>query len=98
MYLMDISDEDVKYLAKLSNFSLSDDEVSSLKQDLSNILTYVKQLDEVDTEGVEPTYQVLDLQNVWQEDVVETPVVPTESLIALASQTAERQIKVPKVL
>lgn len=95
---MDISDEDVKYLAKLSNFSLSDDEVSSLKQDLSNILTYVKQLDEVDTEGVEPTYQVLDLQNVWQDDEVEVPITSTESLIALANQTAERQIKVPKVL
>ncbi len=95
---MSISDEDISYLARLSNFSVSADEAQGLKRDLNNVLEYVKQLDTVDTEGVEPTYQVLDLKNVWQEDEVETPVVATEDLIALAKDTADRQIKVPKVL
>lgn len=95
---MNISDEDVNYLAKLSNFSVSDAEVQSLKADLNNILGYVKQLDEIDTEGVEPTYQVLDLKNIWQEDEVEAEVVKPEALISLANETADRQIKVPKVL
>ena len=83
---------------KLSNFSVSDAEKADLKRDLSAILGYVQQLDEVDTDGVEPTYQVLDLQNVWQEDEVETPDVTPEQLISLAPETADRQIKVPKVL
>lgn len=95
---MNISDDDINYLAKLSNFSVSEAEKVDLKRDLSAILDYVKQLDEVDTDGVEPTYQVLDLQNVWQEDEVETAVVAPEQLINLVSETAERQIKVPKVL
>ena len=77
---------------------MSEAEKTDLKRDLSAILGYVKQLDEVDTDGVEPTYQVLDLQNVWQEDEIETPVVTPEQLINLAPETAERQIKVPKVL
>lgn len=95
---MNISDDDINYLAKLSNFSVSDVEKVDLKRDLSAILGYVQQLDEVDTDGVEPTYQVLDLQNVWQEDEVETPDVTPEQLISLAPETADRQIKVPKVL
>ncbi len=95
---MNISDDDINYLAKLSNFSVSDVEKADLKRDLSAILGYVQQLDEVDTDGVEPTYQVLDLQNVWREDEVETPDVTPEQLISLAPETADRQIKVPKVL
>lgn len=95
---MNISDDDINYLTKLSNFSVSDAEKADLKRDLSAILGYVQQLDEVDTDGVEPTYQVLDLQNVWQEDEVETPDVTPEQLISLAPETADRQIKVPKVL
>lgn len=95
---MNISDDDINYLAKLSNFSVSEAEKADLKRDLSAILGYVKQLDEVNTDGVEPTYQVLDLQNVWQEDEIEIPVVTPEQLINLAPETAERQIKVPKVL
>lgn len=95
---MNISDEDLKHLTKLSSFSVTDEEIQPLKHDLTNILAYVKQLDEVNTDGVEPTYQVLDLQNVWQEDEVEKPLTTTESLIALASETIDRQIKVPKVL
>lgn len=95
---MNISDDDINYLAKLSNFSVSETEKVNLKRDLNSVLEYVKQLDEVDTDGVEPTYQVLDLQNVWQEDEVETEVVAPEQLINLAAETADRQIKVPKVL
>lgn len=95
---MNISDEDLKHLTKLSSFSVTGEEIQPLKRDLTNILAYVKQLDEVNTDGVEPTYQVLDLQNVWQEDEVEKPLTTTESLIALASETIDRQIKVPKVL
>ena len=95
---MNISDEDVNYLARLSRIHVSPAEVQSLKRDLTNILAYVKQLDEVDTDGVEPTYQVLDLKNVWQEDEVMPAEVMPDELITMPAETADRQIKVPKVL
>lgn len=98
MYFMNISDEDVNYLAQLSRIHVSPAEVQSLKRDLTNILAYVKQLDEVDIDGVEPTYQVLDLKNVWQEDEVMPAEVMPDELITMPAEMADRQIKVPKVL
>ena len=93
-----ISRDDVLHLAQLSNLQLSDDEIESLQNDLGNILEYVKQLEELDTSGVEPTYQVTDLENVFREDEVVKSDVRREDLIALAPDQAQNQIKVPKVL
>jgi aspartyl-tRNA(Asn)/glutamyl-tRNA(Gln) amidotransferase subunit C len=93
-----ISKDDVQHLAQLSNLQLTDDEVGSLQVDLENIVGYIQQLDELDTGGVEPTYQVTDLENVWRSDVVDNYGIDKEALLALAPQTEAQQIKVPKVL
>lgn len=93
-----ISRDDVQRLAQLSSLQLKDAEAEALTVDLQNILGYVEQLSELDTDGVEPTYQVTDLQNVWRVDEVDDYGVSREALLALASDTAQNQIKVPKVL
>jgi aspartyl-tRNA(Asn)/glutamyl-tRNA(Gln) amidotransferase subunit C len=93
-----ISRDDVQHLAQLSSLHLSDDEVDSLQSDLSNILQYVQQLAELDTAGVEPTYQVTDLENVWRSDEVVDGQVSREQLLELAPEFADNQVKVPKVL
>ena len=93
-----ITTDDVLSLARLSNIQLSDTEVESLKTDLANILAYIDTLGELDTSGVEPTYQVNDLQNVFREDVIDQGVVTRENLISLAPESLDSQVKVPKVL
>lgn len=93
-----ISRDDVLHLAQLSSLQLSDDEVESLQGDLGSILEYVKQLGELDTSGVEPTYQVTDLENVWRKDTEQKHPADREKLLALAPDSAQHQIKVPKVL
>ena len=93
-----ISTDDVQYLAQLSNLQLTAEEIDSLQGDLENILGYVQQLAELDTTGVEPTYQVTDLENVWRDDSVDTYGLEREALLALAPQAEAHQIKVPKVL
>lgn len=93
-----VTRDDVLHLAQLSSLQLSDDEVDALQADLGNILGYIAQLDELDTSGVEPTYQVTDLENVWRDDVVQQHAADREKLLALAPDTADNQIKVPKVL
>jgi aspartyl-tRNA(Asn)/glutamyl-tRNA(Gln) amidotransferase subunit C len=93
-----ISKDDVQYLARLSNLQLVDDEVDALRVDIENILGYIQQLSELDTTGVEPTYQVTDLENVWREDEIDDYGVNRETLIALAPESEADQIKVPKVL
>lgn len=97
-YMTQISAEDVQHLAQLSSLQLSGDEVTALQQDIGNILSYVEQLGELDTAGVEPTYQVTDLENVWREDEVLDDKISREQLLALAPEQADHQVKVPKVL
>ena len=93
-----ISRDDVLHLAQLSKLQLSDDEVDSLATDITNILGYVEQLDELNTENVEPTYQVTGLESVWREDIVSHDDVTREGLLALAVEPKDNQVKVPKVL
>lgn len=93
-----ITIDDVRHLAQLSNLQLSEDEVADLQQDLANILSYIDQLSELDTAGVEPTYQVTGLENVWRTDEVEYSDVGRETLLSLAPEAAELSVKVPKVL
>lgn len=93
-----VSQDDVLHLAQLSSLQLSADELQALQADLSNILGYITQLGELDTTGVEPTYQVTDLENIWREDTVQEAAAGREELLALAPEQRDYQIKVPKVL
>ncbi|HET6747169.1 MAG TPA: Asp-tRNA(Asn)/Glu-tRNA(Gln) amidotransferase subunit GatC [Candidatus Saccharimonadales bacterium] len=93
-----ISTDDVRHLAQLSSLQLSDQEIGSLKDDIVNILNYVDLLAELDTENVEPTYQVTGLENIWRSDEIENGAITREQLLALAPQAQDNQVKVPKVL
>ena len=96
--MMQISIDDVQHLAQLSNLQLDVAEVESLRTDLESIVGYIELLSELDTTGVEPTYQVTDLQNVWRDDVVDDYDISKDALLGLAPATEAHQIKVPKVL
>lgn len=93
-----ISRDDVVKLAALSSLQLDDSEVEGLRTDIEAILGYVEQLDELDTTGVVPAYQVTGLQNVLRTDVVDVGSVDREALLALAPERNGSLIKVPKVL
>ena len=95
---MEIKREDILHLADLSNFSLSEKQVSSLEKDLSVIIKYISQLDELDTENVEPTYQVFEMENVWRDDEILEQDASREDLLELSKEVIDNQIKVPKVL
>ena len=95
---MKITREEILHLAKLSSFELSEEEIESLGSDLENIISYISQLNELDTEGVEPTYQVFEMENVWREDEIKAQEASREDLLALTTENLQDQIKVPKVL
>ena len=95
---MEVKREDIEHLAELSNFGLSEAQIDSLRKDLQGIITYISELDELDTEGIEPTYQVFEMENVWREDEIKPQDATREELLALAPAALDNQIKVPKVL
>ena len=92
-----ITRDQVLHLAQLSSIQLDDAEVDALATDLGNIVDYITQLEELNTDGVEPTYQVTGLQNVWREDEAVSGL-SREQLLAVAPEVVDGSIKVPKVL
>ena len=95
---MEITSKTLDHLAGLSNFSLSPEEKVALSSDLQNIFGYISKLDSLDTEGVEPTFQVFEMENVWRPDEIVSQDATREDLLALAPDSLDNQIKVPKVL
>ena len=95
---MSITREDVLHLATLSNMSLNEDEIEPLIKKLDDIVGYISQLDELNTDNVEPTYQCFDMENVWRDDEIEEFEANREDLLALTAESEDHQIKVPKVL
>ncbi len=63
-----LSREAVLHLAKLAGLTLTDAEIEKNSVQLSETIDYIKNLDELDTEGIEPTNSVVDLSNVTFED------------------------------
>ena len=92
-----ITRDDVQKLAQLSSLELEEDEIESLTGDIAGILGYIEQLGELDTAGVEPTYQVTGLENIMRDDEIEQ-TISREDLLALAPKSRDNQIEVPKVL
>jgi len=72
---------DIRKLARLSRLRLTDEEVARYQNELSEILAYVEQLQDVDVVGLEPTSQVTGLTNVVRKDsVIDYGVTPQELL------------------
>ena len=93
-----LSREDVLKLAVLSKLRLSDEEIENLRTELSEILNYVEQLDDVDTTGLEPTYQVTGLTNVTRPDEIRDYGYKAEDLLKNAPAIQDSQFKVKRVL
>ena len=67
---MSVNEEQVRHVAKLARLALSDVEIDKMVPELNNILGWVEQLGEVDTDGVEPLTAVIDLKLRLRDDVV----------------------------
>ena len=93
-----VSIDDVKKLAKLSALSVTDDEAEKLAGQLEDILGYVEQLNDVDTTGLEPTYQVTGLNNVTRKDELINYGLGREDLLKNTPDQKDGQIKVKRVL
>ena len=85
-------------LAALSKLRLTDAEVESLRRELSEILNYVEILDKTNTEGLEPTYQISGLKNVYRADIVKDYGYSVKDLLKNAPAVQDGQFKVKRVL
>lgn len=94
---MKLTKQQVHHVAKLARLGLSDAEIEKFQVQLSAILEYVEQLNEVNTDGVEPTAQVTGLANVTRQDVPRSFSIPEKLLACSPLPISENQIKVKPV-
>jgi len=87
----------VRYVARLTHLSLTDEEVESLRSQLSTALDFFQTLQQVDTTGVEPTGSPTDVSSVMREDVA-TPSLTRAETLANAPHTEDDYVRVLPVL
>lgn len=92
-----ISTDQVKHVAHLARLAITEEEANCFTQQLDKIITFAEQLNEVDTENVEPTSHVLEIKNVMREDVAK-PGLPNEEVLKNAPDHQDGQIKVPPII
>lgn len=94
---MSITVKDVEHVANLARLELSDAEKEQLTGQLNAILEYADKLNELDTNGIEPTSHVLPLYNVMREDEVK-PSLTAEKALLNAPEEEDGHFRVPAVL
>ena len=85
-------------LARLSRLQLSDEEIDEFKGEISDILGYVEQLQNVDVEGLEPTNQVTGLKDVMRSDEVKKYTASPEDLMNCVPEIENNHIKTKRIL
>jgi aspartyl-tRNA(Asn)/glutamyl-tRNA(Gln) amidotransferase subunit C len=78
---MSIEKSNVEKVARLAKLKVTEDEKERLSHELSQIITYVEKLNELDLENVPPTSHVLDLKNVMRDDEVKAWLSQVEALM-----------------
>jgi len=92
-----ISKADVAYVAGLAQLELDDATQERLVQEMGEILSYMDQLNELDTDSVEPMMHAMEMTNVFREDVVGESL-PRETALRAAPLHDNEYFLVPKIL
>lgn len=94
---MILSKEQVEHVAMLARLELTEEEKEAYTTQLNAILEFMEQLNELDTEGVEPMAHVLPLVNVMRDDEVK-PGLETDTALAGAPDQDQGHFRVPKIV
>jgi aspartyl-tRNA(Asn)/glutamyl-tRNA(Gln) amidotransferase subunit C len=90
---------DMRHVARLARLALSDAEIDTFGPQLANLLTFVDQLRELDTDGVPATAQVVPSRNVERRDVLRPETMLShEAALANAPQAEHGYFRVPRIL
>ncbi|MBU2533682.1 MAG: Asp-tRNA(Asn)/Glu-tRNA(Gln) amidotransferase subunit GatC [Alphaproteobacteria bacterium] len=94
---MEVDEATVRRIARLARIQVTDEEVAGLGSELSGILQWVEQLDEVDTENVEPMTRVVPISLKQRDDVV-TDGEKAAMVVANAPMSKDNFYVVPTII
>jgi aspartyl-tRNA(Asn)/glutamyl-tRNA(Gln) amidotransferase subunit C len=88
---------DIEKVARLARIKLTEEEKVIFGNQLEQVLTYMEQLNRLDTQGIEPTSHAIPIFNVFREDEVR-PSMPREEVLGLAPSQEDGHFKVPRII
>ena len=95
----DLTKEDILHLAKLANLTVSADKVEKYKDQFGETLSYIENLQELDTKDVEPTNHTTNLKDIFFEDGTEnTRKFSAEEALKNAKKTKDGYFVVPRIM
>jgi aspartyl-tRNA(Asn)/glutamyl-tRNA(Gln) amidotransferase subunit C len=94
---MKISKEEVLYVARLARLDLDADAIDKFAGQIDEILGYIEKLNQVDTEGIQPTSHAISLTNAFRDDEPRQHLERKRAL-ANAPEQEEGQFVVPKIV
>jgi aspartyl-tRNA(Asn)/glutamyl-tRNA(Gln) amidotransferase subunit C len=94
---MSVTSQQVRHIAKLARIAMSDEELERLVPELNNILGWVEQLGEVNTDGIEPLTAVIEQKLRLRDDVVNDGDI-RDQVLANAPEAQHGFFAVPKVI
>jgi len=94
---MAITREEVLQVARLARLMLSPAEVDKMKEQLGSILSYIRQLDRLDTSGVVPTSHAVEMGTPFREDSAQ-PFGEKEEILKNAPDREEDFFRVPRII
>tara|TARA_Y200000002_G_scaffold379675_1_gene389472 strand:+ start:724 stop:1011 length:288 start_codon:yes stop_codon:yes gene_type:complete len=87
----------ISKLARLSKLKFNEDEMKLISNDLSKMLEFINQLQDLDTEGIDPLIHVNEEINNWREDQVQG-MISQEEALSNSPVKDGTYFKLPKVL
>src|SRR6266404_3156879 len=94
-----LSKKDTLHIAQLARLNLTSSEIDKFTLQLTKIIDYISELDEVNTKNVEPTAQTTNLTNVLREDKIdETRVLTQEEALSGTDKTKNGHFVVDAIL
>ena len=92
-----ITDEIVAKMAQLSRLNIEESEMAYMREQLNKTLAYVEQLQEIDTEGVEPTAYVVPEHDALRDDVAQESL-SVDDVLKNAPVVTKGHFAIPKVI
>ena len=94
---MKIDQESLKKIANLARLDIKPEEESAILGSMDSVLTWMEQLNQVNTDGVEPLTHIMDEVNNWRKDV-SVNILSREEALSNAPSKNSTYIMVPKVI
>lgn len=88
---------EIEKVARLARLELSEGDKETFGNQLEQVLTYMEQLNRLDTTGIEPTSHAIPIANVFREDETRSSF-PQEEVLGIAPEEEDNHFRVPKII